>query len=254
MPLEPNYVIFSQYGSPQDIDAVSPSSHLSLSSPQLLHANVTPISEQTSSPPGLEMILTTRPSSLPSPELLRHLYVELCVTFLAANTQCTIDRVDVFFKFHPHAGRLFHAASFMNSLSLPSTHPRFPSIPVLHAICAIGSFYTAAVTSPPLPDFTQVSPGRHSSLLALIEDYLLSQRKYLWRGCGLKSRGPIHSPSNRLNWLVSPQSVLTCLGRTFSTPSKVLELLIYFLWFAYRSCSQRHLDVVLLVTWQVSID
>ncbi|KAF8807498.1 hypothetical protein BYT27DRAFT_7189569 [Phlegmacium glaucopus] len=114
-------------------------SHITRSPSQLLHAKASFISEPTSSPPGLEMIWTTRPPSLPGPELLRHL-------------------VDVFFKFHPHAGRLFHATSFINSLSLPPTHPRFPSIPVLHAICAIGSFYTAAVTSPPLPDFNQVSP------------------------------------------------------------------------------------------------
>jgi hypothetical protein len=47
----------------------------------------------------------------------------------------------------------------MSSLSLPPIHPRFPSLPVLNAICAIGSFYTLAVTLPPLPDFNQVSPG-----------------------------------------------------------------------------------------------
>lgn len=71
----------------------------------------------------------------------------------------TFARVDVFFTFHPHAGRLFHMPSFMNSLSLPPTHPKFPSLPVLHAICAIGSLYTAAVTSPPLPNYDEVSPG-----------------------------------------------------------------------------------------------
>jgi hypothetical protein len=46
----------------------------------------------------------------------------------------------------------------MNSLSFPPSHPKFPSLPVLHAICAIGSLYTAAVTSPPHPNFDEVSP------------------------------------------------------------------------------------------------
>lgn len=44
----------------------------------------------------------------------------------------------------------------MSTLSLPPTHPKFPAAPVLHAICAMGSLYTAAVTSPPLPNFDQV--------------------------------------------------------------------------------------------------
>ncbi|KAF8898638.1 hypothetical protein BD779DRAFT_1607387 [Infundibulicybe gibba] len=66
--------------------------------------------------------------------------------------------VDIFFLFHPHAHRLFHSPSFLSSLALPPTHPKFPSTPVLHAICAIGSLYTAAVTSPPLPNFAEVAP------------------------------------------------------------------------------------------------
>jgi len=70
-----------------------------------------------------------------------------------------LHRVEVFFVFHPHANRLFHGPSFMNTLALPPSHPKFPSTPVLHAICAIGSLYTAAVTSPPLPDFSEVAPG-----------------------------------------------------------------------------------------------
>jgi len=57
-------------------------------------------------------------------------------------------RIDVFFMFHPHANRLFHIPTFLHSLALSPTHPKFPALPVLHAICAIGSLYTAAVTSP----------------------------------------------------------------------------------------------------------
>ncbi|KAJ8521445.1 hypothetical protein ONZ45_g1856 [Pleurotus djamor] len=46
----------------------------------------------------------------------------------------------------------------MTSLSFAPDHPKFPSTTLLHAICAIGSLYTAAVTSPPLPDLNEVEP------------------------------------------------------------------------------------------------
>ncbi|KAF8078522.1 hypothetical protein FPV67DRAFT_1557832 [Lyophyllum atratum] len=79
-------------------------------------------------------------------------------TSATLTTMDSTHEVEVFFVFHPHAHRLFHGPSFMSTLSLPPSHPKFPSSPVLHAICAIGSLYTAAVTSPPLPDFQQSSP------------------------------------------------------------------------------------------------
>lgn len=47
----------------------------------------------------------------------------------------------------------------MTSLLLPPSHPKFPAPPILHAICAVASLYTAAVTSPPFPDFAKVDPG-----------------------------------------------------------------------------------------------
>ncbi|SRR6266550_3212238 len=84
--------------------------------------------------------------------------------FVRASTSCefrltTAFRVDVFFKFHPHAHRLFHRQTFLTSLSLPPNHSKFPSTAVLHAISAIGSLYTAAVTSPPRPTFEEFPPG-----------------------------------------------------------------------------------------------
>ncbi|KAK0456553.1 hypothetical protein EV421DRAFT_1895773 [Armillaria borealis] len=92
-----------------------------------------------SSHAGWDVLWPNWPPNLPEPELLRHL-------------------VEVFFLFHPHATRLFHATSFMTSLSLPPAHPRFPAPPVLHAICAVGSLYTGIVTSPPLPNLSEVEP------------------------------------------------------------------------------------------------
>ncbi|KAF7796741.1 hypothetical protein EIP86_007924 [Pleurotus ostreatoroseus] len=67
------------------------------------------------------------PPNLPPPEITRHL-------------------VETFFQFHIHANRLFHAPTFMASLELLPTDPRFPSPAVLHAMCAVGSLYSAAVS------------------------------------------------------------------------------------------------------------
>ncbi|THV08165.1 hypothetical protein K435DRAFT_1805 [Dendrothele bispora CBS 962.96] len=46
----------------------------------------------------------------------------------------------------------------MACLALPPNHPRFPSTPVLHAICAVGALFTPAVTSPPPLSFAEMSP------------------------------------------------------------------------------------------------
>lgn len=58
----------------------------------------------------------------------------------------------------------------MSTLALPPGHPKFPSTPVLHAICAIGSLYTAAVTSPPLPNFSEVAPGKKLKYISTTRD------------------------------------------------------------------------------------
>ncbi|KAF7436918.1 hypothetical protein PC9H_003752 [Pleurotus ostreatus] len=94
---------------------------------------------QGASTSASSLIYSTWPTRLPEPDLLRHL-------------------VELFFVFHPHSNRLLHASSFLTTLSFPPHHPKFPSTPLLHAICAIGSLYTAIVTSPPLPNLNEVEP------------------------------------------------------------------------------------------------
>ncbi|KAA1467928.1 hypothetical protein DENSPDRAFT_833103 [Dentipellis sp. KUC8613] len=91
------------------------------------------------SPYGYQVTWQTWPPNLPQPHLLRHL-------------------VEIFFAFHPHAGRLFHGPSFMSSLTLPPTHPKFPSTAVLHAICAVASMYTVAVVPTPQPNLNEMAP------------------------------------------------------------------------------------------------
>lgn len=51
-----------------------------------------------------------------------------------------------------HASRMFHVPTFLASLDLLPTDPRFPAPVLLHAMCAVGSLYTATVPS------TQVFP------------------------------------------------------------------------------------------------
>ena len=62
-----------------------------------------------------------------------------------------MHRVESFFAFHPHANRLFHQATFMTNLCYPPTHPNFPSAGVLHAMCAVGSQYTAVISQTETP-------------------------------------------------------------------------------------------------------
>ncbi|KDQ63649.1 hypothetical protein JAAARDRAFT_148211 [Jaapia argillacea MUCL 33604] len=76
-----------------------------------------------------DLIWTVWPPTLPSPDLVRHL-------------------VEAFFAYHPHATRLFHAPTFLPSLALPSDHVKFPNPAIIHAICALASLYSAAVSSP----------------------------------------------------------------------------------------------------------
>ena len=49
----------------------------------------------------------------------------------------------MFFKFNIHATRIFHAPTFLASLDLHPMDPRFPPVGILHALCALGSLYTA---------------------------------------------------------------------------------------------------------------
>ncbi|KAI0689159.1 hypothetical protein BC835DRAFT_271332 [Cytidiella melzeri] len=63
--------------------------------------------------------------------------------------------VEAFFAFHIHAGRLFHGPSFLASLDLHPMDERFPSVAVLHALCAVGSMFVAEI--PPTPIHTHSS-------------------------------------------------------------------------------------------------
>ena len=54
-------------------------------------------------------------------------------------------RIQAFFAHHLHATRLFHQPTFMASLDLHPTDPKFPCEAVLHAMCAVGSLYTGGL-------------------------------------------------------------------------------------------------------------
>ncbi|KAI0830615.1 hypothetical protein BC628DRAFT_1312690 [Trametes gibbosa] len=90
---------------------------------------------------GMELLAAGWPRDLPGYPFLRHL-------------------VEAFFTFTPSASRMFHAPTFLASLSLPPTHPKFPLPATLHGMCALGSLYTAAVSptpAPPLPVYCEIT-------------------------------------------------------------------------------------------------
>ncbi|CAL1695310.1 unnamed protein product [Somion occarium] len=81
---------------------------------------------------NLDIVFASWPVNLPSREVTRHL-------------------VEAYFAFHLHAVRLFHGPSFLASLDLHPTDPRFPWSAILHAMCAIGSLYVASIPPTPAP-------------------------------------------------------------------------------------------------------
>ncbi|KAF9650040.1 hypothetical protein BDM02DRAFT_1526203 [Thelephora ganbajun] len=89
----------------------------------------------TTGSPGADtnnsQLIWKQSANLPDPDLLKHL-------------------VEVFFACHPHANRLLHRSTFLFNLSLPQTHPSYPRAALLHAICAVASVFTPAVSNPRL--------------------------------------------------------------------------------------------------------
>ncbi|KAI0337608.1 hypothetical protein BDW22DRAFT_1363864 [Trametopsis cervina] len=80
---------------------------------------------------GLNVTFRGWPLYLPDPVTTRHL-------------------VAAFFLFHTHAHRLFHAPTFIASLDLHPSDPGFPPVAVLHALCAVGSMFTAEISPTPV--------------------------------------------------------------------------------------------------------
>ncbi|KAJ3015462.1 hypothetical protein NUW54_g1039 [Trametes sanguinea] len=108
-----------------------------------------PLNYSDSSPSdvGMELMVPAWPKNLPTNPFLRHL-------------------VEAFFTFTPSATRMFHVPTFLASLTLPPTHPKFPLPAILHAMCALGSMYTASVDSTPsLPSLPSYYPDGGPALL-----------------------------------------------------------------------------------------
>ncbi|EKM56901.1 uncharacterized protein PHACADRAFT_254278 [Phanerochaete carnosa HHB-10118-sp] len=76
------------------------------------------------------------PEHLPDPMITKHL-------------------VHAFFAFNMYAGRLFHGPTFLASLDLHPNNSRFPFSAILHAMCAVGSLYTADIPQPPTQSRSQ---------------------------------------------------------------------------------------------------
>ncbi|KAJ7619127.1 hypothetical protein DFH06DRAFT_1235416 [Mycena polygramma] len=138
---------------------------------------------------GMELLWYNYPPRLPSQDLLHHL-------------------VEVFFVFHPHANRVLHYPSFMASLMLTPSHPKFPATPILHAICALGSLYTVAVAPPPLPNFSEVAldeifSARHRLREGRPDSFAEEQAKY-----ARETADQLESVGDRLFELTQARTIL----------------------------------------------
>ncbi|PCH33848.1 hypothetical protein WOLCODRAFT_94323 [Wolfiporia cocos MD-104 SS10] len=122
-------------------------------------------SSETHSPDHcLDILYSAWPKNLPGPLLLRHL-------------------VDAFFIYHPDANRMFHQPTFLSTLTLPPTHPNFPITALLHAICAVGSMYTAELPrplNPTSPEFSpyDIFPDKYKAREGIEESFSESQAKF----------------------------------------------------------------------------
>ncbi|KAF7794076.1 hypothetical protein EIP86_005206 [Pleurotus ostreatoroseus] len=72
-----------------------------------------------------------------------------------------------------HAGRMFHGPTFLASLDLNPQDPRFPFSAILHAMCAVGSLYTADIPQPPIQRRIQLplaAPGTGNGQFFIIDE------------------------------------------------------------------------------------
>ena len=100
------------------------------------------------------------PARLPTPELLQHLYdVPIYPSGSPELIVFLVYSVDVFFSCLPHATRVVHKESFLQALSLPPTAGGFPETSILHAICAVASLFTSAVSAPPVASLSEHAPA-----------------------------------------------------------------------------------------------
>ncbi|CAL1695475.1 unnamed protein product [Somion occarium] len=105
-------------------DWVTPNNHVS---PDTNPSSLSEFDERmgsSSNLPNLPVLKDTWPPNIPPLDILRHL-AEACFTN------------------HAQTRRLLHAPTFMASLLLDPSDPRFPVLPLLHAVCANGSRYMA---------------------------------------------------------------------------------------------------------------
>ncbi|KIL70734.1 hypothetical protein M378DRAFT_194984 [Amanita muscaria Koide BX008] len=185
VPLESAYI-----RSPEDLDALHVGIDGSYTFATDASGPVFPPTPRTS----YDLVWSSWPPALPQQPLLLHL-------------------VDVFFKFHLHAHRLFHRPTFLTSLSFPPNHPKFPCSAVLHAICAAGSLYTAAVTSPPQPTFEEFPP----------DELFLERRR-------LKEQRPDSFAEQQAKYAKETIDRLNALGKDLFPVLQASIVLTWFYW------------------------
>lgn len=95
----------------------------------------------------LQLLYPGWSSDLPNPTLVK----SLCVLYFEADSCARGTSSGLFARLRIQldclAG-LINRSKFMTSLSLPPSHPRFPSTALLHAICGIACLYMTATSDP----------------------------------------------------------------------------------------------------------
>ncbi|ODO08706.1 hypothetical protein L198_00439 [Cryptococcus wingfieldii CBS 7118] len=136
------------------------------------------------------------PSSLPSPTLVNHL-------------------VEIFFTKVPTVSRIIHRDSFMTRLSHAPTHPDFPHLALIHALCAIASRHSAAVHTRTVQENLQQTaqdakkdnPGRGEPADPANEDCFSEQQAIYASRVAMSS---LHHVSGRGLFDVLQATILVC--------------------------------------------
>lgn len=184
-----------------------------------------------------DVVWTNWPEGMPRPELLRHLYATphpLSLTILN--------------PFHQSRDVLHVPPARPTALPLPHIHdlpvtwgyaPQVPTpmppsrdmryryVPEIRlghpTNCPVASFYTAAVSSPPLPDLTKMAPGlsfRVCKERRITDDTPLDKMKYSTIFIG--SQGPTLLPRSRQSLPTLPSSGHANAERTCFRDYKVI--------------------------------
>lgn len=183
----------------------------------------------TTGSPGAEtnnsQLVWKQSANLPDPDLLKHLYeaplllnwctrIYVVITGLTSSLLVIPMQTGFYTDQHfcceqsslPRDFRLINIV-VNSTLSLPQTHPKFPRAALLHAICALASTFSPAVSNPSLHGTRGNSeywlPGCSSSFLINADEMFTTKR-----------RGPTTFAEEQAKFAAEQIDLLTNLGES----------------------------------------